>query len=109
MTGAPVSTQPFGGYRATGGGVDPGFAYMVGEEGPEIWTPPTSGGSIIPNSAVNASSESGPNVFIDARNADTALMDQKVRRGMEASGNVSVRTSFRTVQEFQKRTPQIVG
>jgi hypothetical protein len=29
----------FGGFRADGGGVDPGWAYVVGERGPETFVP----------------------------------------------------------------------
>ncbi len=38
----------FGGNRATGGGVQSGQSYMVGEKGPEMFTP-ASNGSITPN------------------------------------------------------------
>lgn len=42
----------FGGFRAAGGPVQPGQSYVVGEEGPEIFRPNTSG-SIISNSNLN--------------------------------------------------------
>ena len=56
----------FGGFRAAGGPVSPGKAYMVGERGPELFMPNTAG-SIIPNGA-------GQSVVvnIDARGADSA-------------------------------------
>jgi hypothetical protein len=38
----------FGGGKAIGGSVSSGTAYMVGEQGPELFVP-SSGGSIIPN------------------------------------------------------------
>lgn len=38
----------FGGFRAAGGPVSRGKSYVVGENGPELFTP-TSSGSIIPN------------------------------------------------------------
>ena len=41
----------FGGGRANGGPVSGGTSYLVGERGPEIFTP-TSNGSIIPNNAM---------------------------------------------------------
>lgn len=40
----------FGGARASGGSVDPGRAYLVGEQGPELFVP-TSSGNIASNSA----------------------------------------------------------
>lgn len=38
----------FGGGKAIGGGVQPGTTYLVGEKGPELFTP-NSAGTIIPN------------------------------------------------------------
>ena len=45
----------FGGGRATGGPVMQGTTYLVGEQGPELFTP-SSSGSIIPNNALGRSS-----------------------------------------------------
>lgn len=42
----------FGGGRANGGPVMQGTTYLVGERGPELFTP-SSSGSIIPNNALN--------------------------------------------------------
>ena len=42
----------FGGARAGGGDVIGGRSYLVGENGPEMFTPRTTG-SITPNSSVN--------------------------------------------------------
>lgn len=44
----------FGGFRAGGGGVDVGKSYVVGEKGPEVFTPGVSG-HISPNSAMGNS------------------------------------------------------
>lgn len=44
----------FGGARAGGGGVNPSSWYVVGEKGPEIFVP-SSSGTIIPNSMLSAS------------------------------------------------------
>lgn len=41
----------FGGFRAEGGPVSGGMAYMVGERGPEMFVP-TSPGAIVPNHAL---------------------------------------------------------
>lgn len=43
----------FGGFRAEGGPVTAGRSYVVGEEGPELFTPGTSG-MITPNDALQA-------------------------------------------------------
>lgn len=44
----------FGGFRAEGGPVMPGKAYMVGERGPEMIVP-SSAGTVIPNHALGGS------------------------------------------------------
>ncbi len=54
--GLPTLTG-FGGARAGGGPVSAGSAYLVGERGPELFLPGTSG-SIIPNHALQAPSYS---------------------------------------------------
>lgn len=46
-----VIDRIFGGGRATGGAVTQNTAYMVGERGPELFVPNTSG-SIVPNNAI---------------------------------------------------------
>ncbi len=45
---APATGPKFGGPRADGGPVSRGMAYLVGEQGPEIFAPGSSG-SIVPN------------------------------------------------------------
>ena len=49
------SLNPFGGQRAMGGPVSTGKTYLVGERGPELFSPGTSG-SIIPNSKLSSNS-----------------------------------------------------
>lgn len=67
----------FGGFRASGGPVSAGKAYMVGEQGPEMIVPGQSG-TVIPNhklsSANNNSSIFAPSYQIDARGADQAAV-----------------------------------
>src|SRR5699024_5358615 len=46
----------FGGARATGGPVSGGTTYLVGERGPELFTPSNSG-NITPNHAIGGSTE----------------------------------------------------
>ena len=46
-----VISNVFGGARAMGGPVSPGKSYLVGERGPELFTPSGSG-NIVPNSAM---------------------------------------------------------
>lgn len=47
-----VLDLPFGGFRAHGGPVRPGMSYVVGEKGPELFTPNTPG-TIVPHSPQN--------------------------------------------------------
>jgi phage-related minor tail protein len=65
----------FGGFRAAGGPVSGGRAYVVGERGPELMVPRSSG-TVIPNSALNSSrgSSYAPVYHIDARGADQAAI-----------------------------------
>jgi tape measure domain-containing protein len=50
-----IFTKLFGGGRASGGTVKGGTSYLVGERGPELFTPGRSG-SIAPNNAMGGSS-----------------------------------------------------
>lgn len=49
-----IISGAFGGGRASGGPVTSGTTYLVGEKGPELFTPNTSG-AIIPNGAMGGS------------------------------------------------------
>ena len=50
-----ISTAILAGFRAEGGPVGAGGAYVVGEKGPELFVPHSSG-SIVPNGAMGSSS-----------------------------------------------------
>lgn len=58
----------FGGFRAGGGPVNPGKSYIVGENGPELFTP-NMAGLITPNGAATHSSGGGVTMFNDFRDA----------------------------------------
>jgi lambda family phage tail tape measure protein len=62
----------FGGGHASGGDVTPGKAYMVGERGPELFTPGTSG-SITPNNALGGGGGTvvNQNIQISTPDADS--------------------------------------
>ena len=55
----------YGGERAGGGNVDPSKFYLVGENGPELFSPGASG-SIIPNNAIGGGSSLVVNIIEDA-------------------------------------------
>ena len=72
----------FGG-KASGGGVDAGTPYMVGEEGPEPFIPDVSG-TILPHSAIGGGGTVINQYFqIDARGADAAV-EYKIARAAVA-------------------------
>lgn len=64
----------FGGGKASGGPVSAGTTYLVGEDGPELFTPGANGG-ITPNGALGGGGGGmnfNPTYNIDARGADEA-------------------------------------
>lgn len=65
----------FGGAKASGGSVSSGKGYIVGERGPE-WFSPSTAGSIIPNNQLATASGSPINITtnIDARGATQELI-----------------------------------
>lgn len=91
----------FGGFRASGGSVDPGTAYMVGEKGPELWMPPSKG-TIIPNDKLGGA---GAMYYIDARGANAADVEQRVQQSLVAVHGSAVKNSAAVQAEMQKRKP----
>jgi phage-related minor tail protein len=55
LTAIAGAILPIGGARAAGGPVAAGTAYLVGEQGPELFTPATAG-TIAPNSVLGRAS-----------------------------------------------------
>lgn len=66
----------FGGARASGGPVTGGKAYLVGEEGPEMFVPGASG-SIVPNQQLAGAAGAGP-VTINVHVVKGELFDAQV-------------------------------
>jgi phage-related minor tail protein len=85
----------YGGPRASGGPVNSGKSYLVGEKGPEMFTP-SSSGTIIPNGAMGSSG--GKTVYnIDARGADRsglARLEQMIRDTQNSIGPVAIRAVY---------------
>ncbi|MCJ8138608.1 hypothetical protein [Falsirhodobacter halotolerans] len=74
-------TKVFGGFRADGGPVSPGKAYVVGERGPEVIVPRAMG-SVIPNHKLGGGS-SGSTIMIDMTGATgNAEVQNMVRAGV---------------------------
>ncbi|HEX3943799.1 MAG TPA: hypothetical protein VHW69_06915 [Rhizomicrobium sp.] len=69
-----ASLLPIGGARASGGPVDAGLAYLVGEQGPEMFVP-QGAGSIVPNGTV---APSRPQIVlnVNARDAQSFLKSE---------------------------------
>lgn len=72
----------FGGARAGGGFVSPTNAYLVGEAGPELFVPGTSG-NIIPNNRLG-----GKGVVINLNISGNTIMD---RKGAERIGDLMIK------------------
>jgi phage-related minor tail protein len=68
------SLLPLGGARASGGPVDAGLAYLVGEQGPERFVP-QSAGAIVPNGAA-APQRSQIVLNVNARDAQSFLKSE---------------------------------
>ncbi len=94
--------QAFGGFRAGGGDVSAGNAYVVGENHPEVFVPSTSG-RIIPHFG-GAGGSGSVHYHIDARGADLGVMN-RVARGMQAVHKASVANAVQASHERTKRTP----
>lgn len=78
----------FGGFRATGGPVAAGTSYVVGERGPELFTPKSSG-AIIPNGSFGGGRTAiDLNVYVDDDGRLAAIAQQN---GAQAGAAVAVR------------------
>ena len=79
----------FAGFRAEGGPVGAGNSYVVGEKGPELFVPGSSG-SIIPNGSMGAGGRSGPSVNVTyniasgVSRADLAPILEQERKRLKA-------------------------
>jgi phage-related minor tail protein len=69
------SLLPIGGARASGGPVDAGLAYLVGEQGPELFVP-QAGGSIVPNGGVAGAARPQIVLNVNARDAQSFLKSE---------------------------------
>lgn len=91
----------FGGKKASGGFVDSSHSYIVGENGPEMFTPGTSG-NITPNGALMSGGSTQVNYNIDARGADPGT-EHRIKAAIKESEDRAVARAVVTSQEIQKR------
>lgn len=92
----------FGGGKATGGDVSGGTSYLVGENGPELFTPGSSG-NITPNNMLRSGGASSPQIYIDARGTDAAAIYANVRRAITDSAQQSALAAILGGAEIQLR------
>jgi len=90
----------FGGFRAEGGPVSAGRAYVVGEEGPELMVPRSSG-TIIPNGGGGGGGVT-LSVSIDARGSQMGVAEQIDARMRQVLPEI-IRQSVQGVGAARKR------
>lgn len=80
------SLSPLAGARAAGGPVDSGLSYLVGEQGPELFTP-SSSGTISPSAASPATAltfnvqTQNASSFVQSESQIAAMMLKAITRG----------------------------
>ena len=81
-----TNAMRFRGARAAGGPVAPGGSYLVGERGPELFTPGSSG-NITPNHAMG-----GANITVNVNGGDPNSIVRALQQYVRQSGPVPVNT-----------------
>ena len=77
----------FSGFKASGGPVMGGKSYLVGERGPELFTPGVSGG-ITPNGSFGG----GANITVNVNGGDPNSIVRALQQYVRQSGPVPVNT-----------------
>jgi len=85
LTSIASAILPVGGARAAGGPVAAGTPYLVGEEGPELFTPATAG-AITPNTALRPSitlnvTARDAQSFLKSESQIAAMLSRALARG----------------------------
>lgn len=101
--GGGILKSIFGGFLAGGGQTSPGEAYIVGENGPEVFYPGVTG-TVMPNGSV-ISNRGGNTYNIDARGTDPVEVERRVRRAIAESESRSVGRALVASRELAWRTP----
>ena len=81
-----IEERRFAGARALGGPVAPGGSYLVGERGPELFTPGASG-MITPNGAMG-----GNTITVNVNGADPNAVVAAIQRYVRQTGAVPLTT-----------------
>ncbi len=82
----------FGGFKATGGDMQGGKSYVVGERGAEIFKPATSG-TMIPNHAIGGGSTVVSNVNI-TMNGDGSSSSEQLKQSAQAISDMVTRKVY---------------
>jgi phage-related minor tail protein len=86
LTAIAGAILPIGGARAAGGPVAAGVPYLVGEQGPELFVPPSSG-SIAPNAALRGAqitlnvTAADAQSFLKSETQIAAMLSRALARG----------------------------
>lgn len=100
--GGGVLGSLFGGFKAAGGPVESGKAYVVGEKRPELFVPSTAGRIVPDASKAGGRMLGGDTYYIDARGADSGAIARL--ENMILSLNASVeRRSVEAVADATRR------
>ncbi len=99
LGGALSGALGFGGGKAAGGPVSPGKSFLVGEKGPELFSPRVAG-NITPNGATGGSSVT---YNIDARGAEVGV-ETRIRAALIESQR-NQRSAVQQVSEQRRRFP----
>ena len=83
-----VSTPSVAGARASGGPVAGGSSYLVGEQGPELFTPGTSG-NITPNNALGGNA----NITVNVNGGDPNQVVAAIQRWVRDNGAIPITTT----------------
>ena len=83
-----VSVPMVAGARANGGPVGRGSTYLVGEQGPELFTPGTSG-NITPNNALGG----GSNITVNVNGGDPNQVVAAIQRWVRDNGAIPITTT----------------
>ena len=84
VSGGGLLGNIFGGFLANGGSAKAGKSYVVGEKGPEIFTPSTTG-TVTPNNAIGGST----NIVVNV-DASGSSIEGDEQRGRELGRLISV-------------------
>jgi archaellum component FlaC len=91
------------GKHASGGGVMAGMPYLVGENGPELFTSPASG-SIVPNYMLGGGASAAGMGKLDVVLHVTSDVDLKIQKAMVRAANLGTAQAVNVIQERKLRT-----